>query len=332
MAKKIFINGFGRIGRCVVRILSEQKGLKLVGINDIYDIDQAVYLLKYDSVFGEFSKRVEKIDDRSFWIGDQKVLYTQFDNIDFLSSFDDIDLLLECSGVYKKSSFFEPFVDKNIKKVLFAFVPSDNTPVYIMGVNEDSYSDEKIISNSSCTANCLAPVLKMINKYSNINRVYATTIHSYTSDQKLLDSKYDTKDIRRCRASNINIIPVTSGVAYAVGQVLPFIKDKIKGYSIRVPVENVTMIDLSLEFKNNIDLNHFIDYLQQKIKSSTYIQISKEPLVSRDIIKSPRSAIIDLDLIALSQKNFLKMMLWQDNEWGYATRLVDMAKHILKVE
>lgn len=332
MKKSVVINGFGRIGRVLFRILFERDEFEVFGVNDIYDLDEVVYLLKYDSVYGPFGKEVEKIDDGRFRVGDKEIFYFRSLDLSFLKDIS-IDLLIECSGVYKHASYFEPFLEKSVKKVIFSFVPSDDTKVIILGVNEKEYEDEKIVSNSSCTSNCLAPVLKLVNEFSPISRVFATTIHSYTAEQNLLDSKIASFDIRRSRASGINIIPFTSGIAFATERVLPFLKNRIRGYSLRVPVCDVTMIDTVLEFENFVDFALLKEYLRfLPADSSKYVFSSSTPVVSSDIISSAYSSIVDLSFISGVGGNFVKLLLWQDNEWGYASRVADLSSFIFSLE
>ncbi len=331
MKKSVIINGFGRIGRTLFRILFERDEFNIIGVNDIYDIDEVIYLLKYDSVYGVFDKDIEKISHNEFTVDDKKIYYFNSSDLSFLKDLS-IDLLVECSGVYKKSSFFYPFLSKNIDKVVLSFVPSDNTKVLILGVNEHEYKGEKVVSNSSCTSNCLAPVLKIINDFSPISRVFATTIHSYTAEQKLLDSKISSFDIRRSRASGVNIIPFTSGVASATEKVLPFLKGKIKGYSLRVPVCDVTIIDTVLEFKSSVDIENLKSYIISSSTSSKYISISSSPIVSSDVIASPYSSVIDLNFVQSIDNNFIKFFLWQDNEWGYASRVADLSSFLFSLE
>ena len=329
MRKSVIINGLGRIGRTLFKLFLDKSSFKVIGVNDIYNIDEFLYLLKYDSIYGVLNKDIKKIDENKFLVDNEEFYYYRSFDLSFLKNLS-VDLFIECSGIYNKSSFFISFLDKNIKKVILSFVPLDDTPVFILGVNEREYKNQKIISNSSCTSNCLAPVLKLINNFSSILRVFATTIHSYTSEQKLLDSKISLSDIRRARASGINIIPFTSGVAKATQKVLPFLENKIKGYSLRVPVNDVTIIDTVIEFENSIDFNYFLDYLQRI--SSKYVYASSSPLVSQDVIGSSYSAIIDLSFVQIVDDNFIKLLLWQDNEFGYVSRLCELSSFIFSLE
>ncbi len=325
MKKSVIVNGLGRIGRGVVREIVKRENFILKAINDIYDIDQVVYLLKYDSVH-KSNLKVLKKDENTLLINGKEILYFSSFNLSFLKNLK-ADLLLECSGVYNKASFFYPFLS-NIKKVLFAFVPLDKTPLFMLEVNEKDYKDENIISASSCTSNCLVPILKIFNEFSAINRVFATTVHSYNADQNLLDSKTNSNDLRKARSSTLNLLPISSGIAYATSKILPFLKGKIKGCSVRVPISDVTMVDVSIEFKKNFQKEDLVKFLKDKTKNSKRVLLLNFPFVSSDIISLPYSCIVDLSSISLID-NFLKICLWQDNEIGYINSLLDLSSFIL---
>lgn len=327
MQKSIVINGLGRIGRGIVREVLKRKDFKLIALNDIYDIDQLVYLLKYDSVH-KSNLEVYKKDNETIFINGEKVKYYSSKNLSFLKKIK-ANLLIECSGVYNKASYFYPFLDESIDKVLFAFVIKDNTPMFVFEVNHQDYLGEKIFSTASCTSTCLTPILKILNNFVPIKRVFATTIHSYNSDQNLLDSKTNSLDFRKARSSTLNILPISSGIAYATGKILPFLEGKILGCSIRVPVCDVTAIDVSLEFEKDINKAKLIEYLKKQTKNSKRILLLNTPFVSSDIISSPYSSIVDLSSIEVIE-NFLKIFIWQDNEIGYVNALLDTAFFILE--
>ncbi len=319
---KIIINGLGRIGRALIREMTKREHFNLVAVNDVYDIDTFIYLLKYDSVHGVFDADIQKIDKYSFLLSGKKIFYHSSLDLSFLSSYK-VDFLVECSGVYDKAFYFDSFLDRNVKKVILAFVPKDNTPLFAMEVNSNEYKGERVFSNSSCTSNCLSPVLKILNEFTPINRVFATTIHSYNADQNLLDNKNPSKDIRKSRSSTLNLLPIGSGIAYATEKLLPFLNGKIKGYSVRVPIADVTMIDTSIEFQKSIKLNDLVFYIKQSVKNSKRVSIFMDPIVSCDIIGSSYSSLIDLSSLLLID-NFLKVSIWQDNEIGYVNSLLDM--------
>ncbi|GEM_PF-6680130 len=327
MQKSVVVNGLGRIGRGIVREILKKENFRLIALNDIYDIDHLVYLLKYDSVH-KSSLKVYKKDNETIFINGKEVKYYSSKDLSFLKNIK-ANLLIECSGVYDKASYFYPFLDKNIDRVLFAFVIKDNTPMFVFEVNHQNYLGEKILSAASCTSTCVTPILKILNDFISIKRVFATTIHSYNADQNLLDSKTDSLDFRKARSSTLNLLPISSGIAYATSRILPFLKGKILGCSVRVPVCDVTAIDLSLEFEQSVDKFNLIEYLKKQTKNSKRILLLNTPFVSSDIISSPYSSIIDLSSIEIID-NFLKIFIWQDNEIGYINALLDTASFILE--
>jgi len=307
---RVAINGFGRIGRILAREILQNSYFKLVQVNDIYDTKMMLHLLGHDSVYGNFQT------DKSFEI-------THYSDIKNLK-WDDIDIVFECSGVYNTKKDLKLHLKNGAKKVILSAF-SKELPTFIYGVNENEYKDEKIISNSSCTANCVVPIFNIIDKYIGIQKATITTIHSYTTDQSLLDSK--NKDPRRARSSTQNIIPLSSNVGNATVQFLPHLKEKISAQSLRVPVINGVLIDTNIYLKKKSSINEIKDILYQ-YHNLAITNLSKNRFVSSDIRYLPYSNIIDEDLIYLSDKDFLKLMIWQDNEFGYTKRLLDLANFI----
>ncbi len=308
---RVGINGFGRIGRILARIILQDSHFKLVQVNDIYDTDIMQYLLKHDSTYGNFKT------DISFKM-------TNCSDIKKLQ-WDNVDIVFECSGVYhtKKELFYH--IKNGAKKVILSAY-SKELPTYIYGVNEKEYKGEVIVSNSSCTANCTVPIFKIIDKHFGIASAQITTIHSYTTDQNLLDNK--NRDIRRSRSATQNIIPLSSNVANATIQFLPHLKGKILATSIRVPVANGVLIDTNIYLKKKTSLQEVKNILHLHT-NPTITYISKNRFVSSDIKMMPYSNIINEDLIYLSKENLLKLMLWQDNEYGYVRRILDLAEVVI---
>ncbi len=332
MSLKVAVNGFGRIGRCVARIIAMRDDVELVAINDLADLDMLAYLMRHDSVHGNFALDVQKIDDSTLQIGDKKVkVFSEKDPkaLDFASA--GADVMLECTGLFLDQGSVQCHLDKGIKKVLFSAPAKDDTPTYVLGVNAHEYKGEKIISNASCTTNCLAPVAKLLNDEFGIIKGNMTTIHSYTNDQNILDVMHK-KEIRRARAAAVNMIPTTTGAAKALGKVIPSLKGKLHGHSVRVPTPDVSMVDLNVLLGKKTTAEE-INAALQKASETTLkgiLGIDNDNGVSTDFLRDTRSSIVASDLTFVIDGDFAKVMAWYDNEWGYSNRLVDMAVHISK--
>lgn len=326
MAVKIAINGFGRIGRCAARIAYEWDDVQLVAINDTAKRELTRYLLQYDTVHGEFHKKVEILSDDCIAIDGEKVkVYSTREPAELDFAGDGADVVLECTGAFLTSEKCEVFIKNGIKKVVMSAPAKDDTPTFVMGVNERTYSGQPIISNASCTTNCLAPIAKIIDDELGIEKGLMTTIHAYTHGQSILDVK--GKDFRRSRAAACNIIPTTTGAAKAIGKVLPQLSGKMHGLSVRVPVPNVSMVDLSvLSAKDTSaqELNEiFKRYAAGAMKGM--LLVDDDHRVSGDFCTSRYSSVVASDLTQVIGGNFLKVMAWYDNEWGYSERLIDLA-------
>lgn len=333
MALKIAINGFGRIGRCVARIVAERDDIKLVAINDMASLDMMKYLLDNDSVHGTFDSTTEIIDDKTLRIGNENVrIFSDRnpENLDFAGC--GAELVLECTGVFLTQESAQVHLDRGVEKVLFSAPAKDKqTPTFVMGVNEQEYAGEKIVSNASCTTNCLGPVAKAIDDAFGIEKGLMTTIHSYTNDQNILDVKHN-KDKRRARAAAINMIPTSTGAAKAIGLVMPQLSGKLHGQSVRVPTPNVSMVDLNIIVKKETskeEVNELFKSLQAG-NMKGLIHVDSEYRVSQDFVGSTYSSIVCEDLTQVIAGDMVKVMAWYDNEWGYSCRLVDMALHISK--
>jgi len=321
MALKIAINGFGRIGRCVMRIASTRDDIEVVAINDMADEEMMLHLLKYDSVHGGFDASFEGIDISQE--SDPKKL-------DFASS--GAELVLECTGLFLTQELVQTHIDKGVRKVILSAPTEDSvTPTFVMGVNHEEYRGEKIISNASCTTNCLAPIANIIDEAYGIEKGLMTTIHSYTNDQNLLDVKHN-RDTRRSRAAAINMIPTTTGAAKALSRVLPQLEGKLDGTSIRVPTPDVSMVDLTLHLSHKALQEDVINLFNKKAESDYkgLLLIDKDKRVSQDFVGSSYSSIVAEDLVQVIGEDMLAVRAWYDNEWGYSNRLLDMAIHISK--
>ncbi|MBU1658665.1 type I glyceraldehyde-3-phosphate dehydrogenase [bacterium] len=333
MALKIAINGFGRIGRCVARIAAFRDDVELVAINDMASMDMMLYLLKNDSVHGTFKGDVERIDENHISIAGKSVrVFSDRDpkNLKFADS--GADMVLECTGVFLTQESAQVHINNGVEKVLFSAPAKDkNTATFVMGVNEHLYAGQKIVSNASCTTNCLGPVARVLDDAFGIEKGLMTTIHSYTNDQNILDVKHSS-DKRRARAGAVNMIPTTTGAAKAIGLVLPQLLGKLHGQSIRVPTPDVSMVDLNVIVKRNTTKEE-VTAVFNKMADTTLkglLLMDKEMRVSQDFVGCEYSAVVAEDLTQVIDGNMVKVMAWYDNEWGYSMRLVDMALHISK--
>jgi len=331
MALKIAINGLGRIGRACTRVILARRDVELVAINDLASVDMMRYLLENDSVHGPLHREIEKIDDRFLRIGGSTVRVTshaQPEATDFSAA--GADLVLECTGKFLTRDAVQPYLENGAKHVILSAPAQDEgTPHFVLGVNDADYDGQPIISNASCTTNCLAPIAKIIDEAYGIDKGLMTTIHSYTNDQSLLDLNHE-KELRRARAAAVNMIPTTTGAAKAIDRVLPRLKGKLHGRSVRVPTPDVSMMDLTLSLKTRTTLEDVNALLHAKAATTLdgIMSIDTRYRVSQDFVNSPYSCTVAGDLTQLLDGNMLKIMAWYDNEWGYANRLVEMAVHI----
>lgn len=333
MALKIAINGFGRIGRCVARIATKRNDVEIVAINDLASMDMMLYLLKNDSVHGTLGSDIEQIDNENILIDGNKIrVFSDSDpkNLKFADC--GADIVLECTGMFLTNESAQIHINNGVEKVLFSAPSQDTiTPTFVMGVNEEKYDGQKIISNASCTTNCLGPVAKVLDDAFGIEKGLMTTIHSYTNDQNILDVKH-SKDRRRARAGAINMIPTTTGAAKAISLVLPQLEGKLHGQSVRVPTPDVSMLDLNVVVSKKTSREEvtavFNEMADTKLKG--LLLMDKEMRVSQDFVGCEYSSIVAEDLTQVIGGDMIKIMAWYDNEWGYSTRLIEMALHINK--
>ncbi|MGG7072844.1 type I glyceraldehyde-3-phosphate dehydrogenase [Campylobacter sp. 9BO] len=326
MSVKIAINGFGRIGRCAARIILDRDDCELVAINDTAKRDMTRYLLKYDSVHGEFKKDVKVIDDDHIEVDGKKIRVfstRDLNELDYAAY--EVDVVLECTGKFLTTESCQPYFAKGIKKVVMSAPAKDDTPMFVYGVNHETYTGQNIISNASCTTNCLAPVTKVLDEKFGIVKALMTTIHAYTNGQSLVDVK--SKDFRRSRAAALNIGPTTTGAAKAIGKVMPNLKGKIHGQSVRVPTANVSMVDLTAVLGKAVsveELNNAFREASQGAMKGIMI-VDDDQRVSSDFCTSEYSSVIAADITQVICDDMVKIMAWYDNEWGYSARLIDMA-------
>ncbi len=327
---RVFINGFGRIGRAAARIILEDQSLELVGINDIYDFKQMAELLQNDSIYGRCQQKITLHHD-TLYIKEQPIkLFNISDPKALDLSALDIDVMLQCSGIFLSTEQNRPYLDSGAKKVIISAPASDHTPTYIYGVNHQHYKNESIISNSSCSANAIVPIFAIIEKHFGIKSAMLSMYHSYTAYQKLLDVKHYSKDIRRARAATQNIIPLESSAANATSKFFSHLDNKLYAKSIRVPIIATTFYDLSIQMRTKSEESSVIAILKNEIthNKKDILDIFTEERVSSDFIQTPYSASIDINTTTLIGGNLLGVHAWQDNEYGYAQRLVDMLKVI----
>lgn len=329
MALKIAINGFGRIGRCAARIIENDPNYELCIINDTAERKVTRYLLKYDTVHGEFNKEVEVLDDDHIAIGGRKVRVYSTRNIEDLD-LSGIDVVLECTGKFLTTEKCETYLKQGAKKVIMSAPAKDDTPTFVLGVNSNTYAGQKIISNASCTTNCLGPVTRVLEDNFGIEKGLMTTIHAYTNGQSLVDVK--CRDLRRSRAAAQNIIPTTTGAAKAMKLVMPSLEGKLHGQSVRVPVPNVSMVDLTAVLGKKTskeELNEtFVKASKENLKGIMLVDFDER--VSTDFMTCAYSSIVAADLTQVICGDMIKVMAWYDNEWGYSKRLVEMAGFISK--
>jgi len=323
---RLFINGFGRIGRSAFKIAFEDSDIEIVGINDIYDFNQMAYLLKHDSVYGIYEKDV-KIDRDNLIINSKKIkLFSKKDPNDL--DLDGVDLFLECSGIFLERDINDIRLKKGAKKVLISNPVSDEIPTFVMDINHKDYRGETIVSNSSCSANAILPIMKIVDSSFDILAGTLTMYHSYTAYQKLLDVKHYSKDIRRSRSATQNIEPLQSSAAKECEKFFPKLDHSLTAVSIRVPVSAVTLYDLVFKIKDSCSKDELIELIKLKKENYPFLETTTKPLVSSDFIKNENMAVIDLNLIDIIDGDLIKISAWQDNEWGYSKQLIRMVKEI----
>ncbi len=332
MTVRVAINGFGRIGRAVFRIIAERpdSGIEVVAINDLADDDVLAYLLKYDTVMGEFAGEVTTADG-VMRAGDHVVQMLMEPDPGKLPWSDlEVDVVVEATGVFRTRKAAAQHLDAGAKKVLLT-VPAKGEvdATVVLGVNEQDLEDgDEVISNASCTTNCLAPVAKVINDAFGIKRGVMTTVHAYTNDQRLADVPH--RDLRRSRAATENIIPTTTGAARAVGLVLPELAGKLDGLAMRVPVPDGSIVDLVVEVDKEVTAEQVNAAIRKAAEGEMagVLQYSEDPLVSSDIIGNPHSSIFDAAATQVMDGRFIKIVSWYDNEWGYSNRVVDLIEQL----
>ncbi|HEY5404840.1 MAG TPA: type I glyceraldehyde-3-phosphate dehydrogenase [Pyrinomonadaceae bacterium] len=330
MAVKVGINGFGRIGRNIFRTALGDPDIDFVAVNDLTDTKTLAHLLKYDSVLGNLDHDIKAGENSISVEGEEFKVFSQRDPaaIDWESV--GAEIVIESTGIFTKAADAKKHLRGSVKKVIISAPAKDEDITIVLGVNENKYdpTSHHIISNASCTTNCLAPVAKVVHEKFGIRSAQMTTIHSYTNDQQLLDLPH--KDVRRARAAALSMIPTSTGAAKAVALVLPELKGKFDGISVRVPTPNVSLVDVVMDLEKDAtaeEVNRaFKDAANEELKG--ILAYSEEPLVSIDFKRNSNSSIVDAEYTKVIGGNMLKVLSWYDNEWGYSCRVRDLIKYI----
>jgi glyceraldehyde 3-phosphate dehydrogenase len=330
MATKIGINGFGRIGRLVFRVAVENPGLQVVGINDLLDVDYIAYMLKYDSTHGRFKGTVE-VKDGNLIVNGQTIRVTAEKNPADLKWGDvNAEYVVESTGLFLTKEKAQGHIDAGAKKVVMSAPSKDDTPMFVMGVNQDKYSpDMQFVSNASCTTNCLAPIAKVLHDNFGIKDGLMTTVHAATATQKTVDGP-SMKDWRGGRGAYQNIIPSSTGAAKAVGKVIPELNGKLTGMSFRVPTADVSVVDLTV----NLEKPASYDQIKAAMKAASegemkgILGYTEDAVVSTDFLGDPRTSIFDADAGIALTDSFVKVVSWYDNEWGYSTKVVELIEYM----
>ena len=329
MATRIGINGFGRIGRNLYRALkAKDSSLELVAVNDLTDSVTLAHLLKYDSVLGRLSEEIKATGDGFTVNGTEVKVLSERDPGSLPWGDLGVDIVVESTGFFTKAGDASKHISAGAKKVLISAPAKEEDATFVLGVNDDIYDSDKhhVISNASCTTNCVAPLAKVLHDNWGIERGFMTTCHAYTNDQRILD--FPHSDLRRARAAAINVIPTSTGAAKATALVLPELKGKLDGISLRVPVPDGSITDLVAVVGSEVSAEEVNNAYREASASSSlkgYLEYSEDPLVSTDIVGNPSSCIFDSDQ-TMTNGNMVKVLGWYDNEWGYSNRLVDLAE------
>lgn len=329
---KVAINGFGRIGRLFYRAAYKDPDVEIVAVNDLTSPAALAHMLKYDSVHGIMDAEVDATDDSIVVDGKEVKAFMEKDPAQLPWGDLDVEVVLECTGRFRKREDAAKHLEAGAKKVMISAPGKDVDATIVMGVNEEVYDKEKhhIISNASCTTNCLAPVVKVLRDNFGIKKGIMTTIHAYTGDQRILDAPH--KDLRRARAAAVSMVPTTTGAAKAIGLVIPELKGKMEGMAIRVPTPNVSLVDLVVEVEKETTENEvntaFMNAAEGELKG--ILDCSTVPLVSIDYNTNPYSSIVDSEFTKVMEGNMVKVLSWYDNEWGYSCRMLDLVKYMNK--
>jgi len=328
---RIGINGFGRIGRCVLRVLSQNPQFDVVLINDLTDAATLAHLYRYDSVHGTLQQEVRG-EGNTIFLNKRPIKVSAIKNpADIPWGAENVDIVLECTGLFTEGEKAQAHLQAGAKKVIISAPAKKIHKTLVCGVNLEEYNPatHHLISNGSCTTNCLAPVVKVLEEKFGIQKGLMTTVHSYTNDQNILDLPH--KDLRRARAAALSMIPTTTGAAQAIAEVIPSLAGKLHGMAVRVPTPNVSLVDVTLELTaSHVQAEQVNEAFRQAAQGSLrgILGVSEEPLVSIDFNGSPLSATVDMACTTVIGGNMVKVLAWYDNEWGFSNRMVDLTAHV----
>ena len=325
---KVAINGFGRIGRNAFKILGERKDAEVIAINDITDAKTLAHLLKYDSTYGTYEKKVEAKENSIVVDGKEITIYAEKEPANLPWGKLGVDVVIESTGFFTKPELAKAHIDAGAKRVIIsAPAKGEGAKTIVLGVNEGIIEDsDEILSNASCTTNCIAPIMKVLEDNFGVEKAMMTTVHSYTGSQRLLDAP--AKDLREARSAAENIVPTTTGASKAAALTIPTLKDHFAGLSVRVPTPVVSLADITAIIKRDTTIEELNELFTKISKEKYYdgiIGVTNEELVSSDFVGDPRSCIVDLPLTDVVCGNMIKIVAWYDNEWGYSNRLIELA-------
>ncbi|MCB1188613.1 type I glyceraldehyde-3-phosphate dehydrogenase [bacterium] len=332
MAIRLGINGFGRIGRQVARIAAGLTNIDLVAINDRADSETNAHLFKYDTTYGPFKGRVSVNNDELVIDGDHVKLISQADPAQIPWGDLGVDYVLESTGVFRRVEDCEKHLDGGAKYVLLSAPAKDKMPTYCFGINHHNWVTDgrpQVISNASCTTNCLAPMAHVLHNSFGIKKGLINTVHSYTNDQRLLDGGH--KDLRRARSAAANIIPTSTGAAKTIGLIIPDLDGKMDGLAVRVPTVSGSLCDLTCTLEKDVTVDEVHEAIQRSVDGELdgILYLTHDPIVSTDIIQAEHSCIVDAQLTKVIGNNMVKMVGWYDNEWGYSVRCMDLIRYLV---
>jgi len=332
MKIKVGINGLGRIGRMIIRSIIEKgnKNIEIKHINNRTSSEVSSTLLKYDSIHGKFNAEIN-FDEKHLIINKNKITFSQETNLNNINwKKYGVDYVFECTGKFNSKDKLEPHLKNGAKKVIVSAPCKNADKTIVFGVNElELKKNDQIISAASCTTNCLAPVAFVLNENFEIERGFMTTIHAFTSDQRILDNSH--KDLRRARSATQSIVPTSTGASKTIGEIIPSLKGKLEGVAMRVPTPNVSLIELVFCTKKDLSVEKINSVFQNFSKKNKVLEFTKEKLVSIDFNHNPASSIVDGNLTNVIGKNMGKISAWYDNEWGFSNRMCDIAEHLYKI-
>ena len=331
MKIKVGINGMGRIGRMIIRsVIENNKNIEIKHINNKTNSEACSDLLKYDSIHGKFNADID-FDDKHLLINNSKISFSQEANLENINwKKYDVDYVFECTGKFNSKDKLKANLENGAKKVIVSAPCKNADKTIVYGVNESELQkSDKVVSAASCTTNCLAPVAHVLHKNFEIEKAFMTTIHAFTSDQRILDNSH--KDPRRARSASQSIVPTSTGASKALGEIIPSLKGKLDGIAMRVPTPNVSLIELVFCTKKDLSIEKINSAFQNFSKKNKILEITKEKLVSIDFNHNPASSIVDASLTSVVGNNMGKISAWYDNEWGFSNRMCDIAEYLHKI-